>query len=113
MGEVPDSFFEETKEKLLKASNHLFEIFDKIDGLHPIRAKGAMYMMIKIVIDQFKDIKDDVDFCKKMLIEERVFLMPSECFFEKNMFRVVLCNKHEKFDAMGARIEKFCQSHIK
>jgi len=34
-------------------------------------------MMVKIEVEKFKDIEDDLDFCKKMLAEAQVFCLPS------------------------------------
>jgi tyrosine aminotransferase len=55
----------------------------------PIQAKAAMYMMVKIEIEEFEDIIDDIDFCKKMLAEQYCMALPSQCFFAKNFFRIV------------------------
>lgn len=70
-------------------------------------------MMVGIEIEMFKDIEDDLDFCKKMVDEVQVFCLPSKCFSSKNMFRVVLCNTKEKFEEMGRRIEEFVSNHLK
>lgn len=58
-------------------------------GISPIQARAAMYMMIKIDIEEFADIVDDIDFCKKLLAEEYCMVLPSQCFFAKNFFRIV------------------------
>lgn len=79
------------KKKLKEASNLAYEKISAIRGLEPIRSKAAMYMMIKINFDEFDDIEDDVDFCKKMLHEECILAFPSACFFYKNAFRIVIC----------------------
>jgi len=70
-------------------------------------------MMVKIDIEAFKDIEEDVDFCKKLLAEEQVFCLPSKCFAAKNLFRVVLCNKSETFEEMAKRLESFEKNHLK
>ena len=68
-------------------------------------------MMCKIEMSHFKTFKDDVEFCKALLAEENVFVLPSKCFFAENMFRVVLCNTEEKFKEMGLRLAEFCTRH--
>jgi len=40
-----------------------------------------MYMMVGIDIDYFADIKDDVEFVKKLLAEQNCLVFPSTCFF--------------------------------
>lgn len=104
LAEVPQSHFEGMKEKLSASAIAAHEIFSKIPGLIPVRSSAAMYMMVRIDIDYFEDIIDDVDFVKKLLAEQNCFVFPSSCFFEKNMFRVVLCNTPEKIKAFGERL---------
>ena len=41
--------------------------FSGIKGIKPIRANAAMYMMVKLDLNVFKDIDDDVEFCQKLL----------------------------------------------
>ena len=43
----------------------------------PVKATAAMYMMVGIQVEEFKDIEDDVDFAKKLLNEECVLVFPS------------------------------------
>ena len=72
-----------------------------------------MYMMVKINAEEFKDIEDDVDFCKKLLAEQNCFTFPSSCFLSKNFFRVIICTKPEILVEFGDRLEEFCQAHLK
>ena len=37
--------------------------------MKPIKSSAAMYMMIKIELDEFKDIADDITFCKELLAD--------------------------------------------
>lgn len=82
--ETPESHFTNTCTKLKEASEIAFKSLSDIRGLKPVKAKGkpnhvnfhqyfrlgAMYMMCQIDLDEFEDIKDDIDFCKKLLAEE-------------------------------------------
>jgi len=72
-----------------------------------------MYMMVRVKMDEFEDITDDVDFCKKLLNEQYCFVLPSKCFFAKDMFRIVLCHPHEKFEELSRRLKEFCEDHYK
>jgi len=67
--EVKDSHFETIKTKLADASQTAFTRLSKIRGINPIRSSAAMYMMVQIEEQEFKGIKDDVDFCKKLLAD--------------------------------------------
>lgn len=83
---MQEPYFEDTKTVLRQASQKCFDILKEIKGLKPVKGKGAMYMMVGIEIEQFKDIEDDLDFCKKMVAEAQVFCLPAKCFGAKNMF---------------------------
>jgi tyrosine aminotransferase len=69
--------------------------------------------MVKINIDDFEDIVDDVDFCKKLLHEEAVLVFPSSCFFAKNFFRVVICQSLKNIEDCASRLTDFCLAHSK
>ena len=68
--------------------------------------------MVRIELERFPDIEDDVDFCKKLLQEMNCLTFPSTCFFEKGFFRMIICTKPETINAFGDRLEEFCQIHI-
>lgn len=110
---MPESYFEETKAKLKEASASAYDCLSGIRGIKPVRAKGAMYMMVQIKLEEFDGITDDIDFCKRLLNEQCCFVLPSTCFFAKDMFRIVLCNPKEKFEELSVRLKEFCESHYK
>ena len=101
------------RSKLKEASEVAYERFSKIPGLIPVRSSAAMYMMVRIDINHFEDVADDRYFCNKLLAEQNAFCFPSSCFFEKNMFRTVICTKPSTLIAFGDRLEAFCVAHAK
>lgn len=111
LAETPQSHFEGMKDKLRASAKTAFERFSTIPGLIPVQSSAAMYMMVRIDLDYFEDIENDVDFVKKLLAEQNAFCFPSSCFFERNMFRVVLCVKPETINTFGDRLEAFCKAH--
>lgn len=113
LGTVPDSFFTELKLKLKTASNTAFVRLSNIRGIKPIKSSAAMYMMVGIEPSEFKDIVDDIDFCKKLLQEMNCLTFPSQCFFSKNFFRIIICTKPEILNEFGDRLEQFCNAHYK
>ena len=111
--EVPDEYFEGLKEKLAASSQTAFTRLSEIRGITPIRSSAAMYMMVKIDVQEFADIEDDVDFCKKLLTEQNCLTFPSQCFFERGFFRMILCTKPETITEFGDRLQTFCNEHYK
>lgn len=69
LGSVPESFFENLKNKLKNSADVAFEQVSNIRGIKAIKTSAAMYMMVGIEVEEFKDITDDIDFCKKLLQE--------------------------------------------
>lgn len=53
-------------------------VLSRIDGLKPVTPQGAMYLMLGIEVEKFKDIETDVDFSAKLLAEENVVCLPGE-----------------------------------
>jgi len=60
-----------------------------------------MYMMCLIDFEMFEGIKDELDFCQRLLTEECLFTLPSTCFYTKGMFRVMICHPEDKLIEMG------------
>ncbi|CDW80599.1 tyrosine aminotransferase [Stylonychia lemnae] len=113
LGEVGEDHFTTLKNKLKEAAECAFNRLSQIRGLQPIKPSAAMYMMIKISLDEFCDIEDDVDFCKKMLHEESILAFPAQCFFAKDAFRIVICQSTKNIEEFADRLQDFCQAHYK
>lgn len=75
---TPDSFYKETIKQIEDNVKLSIDMVSKIDGLVPVNPQGAMYMMVGIELEKFKDIVDDVDFSAKLLAEENVVIFPGE-----------------------------------
>jgi len=54
---------------LSETANFAFTRLNGIKGVTPIQSNAAMYMMVRIDIEEFDDIADDMDFVKKLLHE--------------------------------------------
>ncbi len=111
--EVKEQHFENMKSKLRESSYYAYEKIKGIKGLDPIKASAAMYMIVKINLEEFEDIENDLDFCKKLLNEECVLVFPSRCFFSKDGFRVVICQSKNNIDEFVSRVSDFCRAHQK
>lgn len=113
LDEVKEDHFENLKGKLKDASDLAYNLISTIRGLEPIKASAAMYMIVRINLDEFKDIEDDIDFCKKLLTEECTLTFPAQCFFSNNGFRIVICQSKENIEEFARRVQAFCSAHYK
>lgn len=111
MKEVGDDHFTGLKKKLKEASDFAYEQLSGIKGIEPVKSTAAMYMMVRIKLDEFADITDDLDFCKKLLNEECVLTFPASSFFSSGAFRVVICQSHSNIHEAAERIKAFCAKH--
>jgi tyrosine aminotransferase len=103
----------ELNRTLEKNAMTAFDIFSKCKGLKPTTPQGAMYMMIGIDVDQFKDISNGIEFAKMLLTEENVQVLPGEIFQMPNYFRVVCCKPVTLIEEAAKRVEDFCTRHSK
>ncbi|CAG8593913.1 2511_t:CDS:2, partial [Racocetra persica] len=108
---TPNEFYEDTNNKLEHNASISADILSKIRGLHVIVPQGAMYMMVGINVEEFKDIKDDLEFTEKLLEEESVMCLPGRCFHYPNYIRIVIAPPPEKLKEAYGRISEFCIRH--
>jgi len=108
---TPPDFFEGLMKTLEENSNFSLEKISQIKGLKPVVAQGAMYQMVEIDIKRFSDITDDMDFMRKLLAEESVFVLPGSIFGIKNFFRIVFCAPIPMLETAYQRMDEFCQRH--
>jgi tyrosine aminotransferase len=80
-------------------------------GIHLVVPQGAMYIMIGI--DDLKDIEDDVDFAKKLVEEESVFVLPGSVFRMPNFFRIVITSPPNVLQEACERIDSFCRRYAR
>lgn len=85
----------------------------RVPGLRIVAPQGAMYGMVEIKVDEFKDITSDVEFANKLLNEQMVFVLPGKCFGIANFVRIVFAAPVSKLRAAYDRIDRFCKDHIK
>lgn len=110
---TPQQFYEENLRKLEINANLLIEELAPVQGLKVIKPSGAMYVMLQIEVDKFKDVKDDLEFAQKLLDEELVFVLPGSIFLLPNFVRLVICPTPEKLHELCDRLANFCKKHTR
>ncbi|CDS06015.1 hypothetical protein LRAMOSA08543 [Lichtheimia ramosa] len=110
---TPQSFYEDTISQLEYNAKLGIDAISKIDGLTPVTPQGAMYMMVGIDMDKFKDISSDVEFSQKLVAEENVLCLPGQCFDYPNFIRIVITPPAGSLKEAYERIAEFCARHRK
>lgn len=81
--------------------------------MHPIMPDGAMYMMIRIDIENYPDYEDEMGLLQDLIKEESVFCLPGKCFEIANYFRIVLTVPEKMVREACYRMAEFCERHYK
>ncbi|KAI8145028.1 tyrosine aminotransferase [Fennellomyces sp. T-0311] len=110
---TPQSFYDDTIKQLELNTKISVEAVSKIDGLKPVTPQGAMYMMVGIDIEKFKDIASDVEFSQKLVAEENVLCLPGQCFDYPNFVRIVITPPADSLSEAYDRMAQFCARHRK
>jgi len=83
------------------------DMFNKVDGLSVLKPDGAFYLFVNI-----KDISyDSLTFCKRMLEEAEVAVVPGVGFGSEGYFRFSFATSMENIEKGIARIEAFVKNY--
>ncbi|KAI3651594.1 hypothetical protein MP228_002897 [Amoeboaphelidium protococcarum] len=111
LSDTPKSYYEGCLTQLKQNADLCAQLLSSCACLQIVQPQGAMYMMIGLNLNQFKDIADDADFAGKLLAEENVVVLPGQCFQFKNFFRLVVTVPEPVMREACGRIIDFCQRH--
>jgi tyrosine aminotransferase len=110
---TPQGFYRNTVAVLESHAKLSADVLSKCPGLSVVVPQGAMYMMVGIQTDLFRDLPDDIAFTERLMAEESVFCLPGRCFGYPNYFRIVFTAPKDKLCEAYARIGAFVARHIK
>ncbi|KAI9209816.1 pyridoxal phosphate-dependent transferase [Polychytrium aggregatum] len=109
---APKEFYQATMAQLEANARVSKELLSNIPGLVPVFPQGAMYLMVEIQLDQFRDITSDLDFVEKLAGEESVLCLPGKCFrCPKPFIRIVFTPPKDQLAIAYQRIREFCKRH--
>lgn len=101
-----DSVIEEMREAFETRCNEATELFNNIDGLSVVKPKGAFYLFVNI-----KEISNDsIQFCKDLLSEQGVAVVPGIGFGAEGYFRFSFATDIETIREGIQRIEAFVKT---
>ena len=110
---TPASYYTELNSKLEDAGKTFASELKGVKGLTPIMPGGAMYLMVTIDMEKFKKsgIKNDMEFCERMISEQSVFCLPGCAFDFPGSFRIVVTVPKDKIKVATDRIRQFCEDN--
>jgi len=110
---ISSDYYDNLNQELERHASIIVNALNKVSGLRVIPPKGAMYLLVGIQIEKFKDITDDRDFAQKLLTEELVYVLPATIFGAPNFVRMVICAPDHLLKTACERIADFCARHRK
>ncbi|XP_076334138.1 tyrosine aminotransferase-like isoform X2 [Tachypleus tridentatus] len=109
--ETTRQFFNGTVESVRRNAELSYTILSQVPGLNPVMPAGAMFMMVGIDMDRFREFTSDLEFVERMVSEQSVFCLPGTCFNYPDFMRIVLTVPEEQMQEACERIADFCSCH--
>ncbi|XP_007906137.1 tyrosine aminotransferase [Callorhinchus milii] len=111
LNKTTPEFYDDTIRFLQSNSVVCYKTLSTVPGLQPVRACGAMYLMVGIEMEHFPEFENDIQFTERMIAEQSVFCLPAACFEYPNFFRIVLTVPADMMVEACNRIRQFCENH--
>lgn len=105
-----DEAFIAVMDELRQNAEFTVKSLGRTTGLRCIRPQGAMYAMVEVDVERM-GFADDMEFTKKLLKEEAVFVLPGQCFQAPNFVRVVFSAPRKVLATAFERMRAFCERH--
>lgn len=110
---TPQSYFDGVMEYLAENAEIVYEKLKNLPGIKPIKPAGAMYLMVRLDIENFPGLHNDLEFSKQLIKEQSVFCLPASVFEMPNYIRIVITMRKEKIIEACDRISEFIHSHYR
>ncbi|MFS8024143.1 putative tyrosine transaminase [Helianthus anomalus] len=114
LAKTKDDFFSKIVSLIKDCANICYEGIQDVPGIIcPSKPAGSMFVMVKLDLSVFEDIKDDMDFCVKLIQEESVVILPGICVGLNNWLRVTFAIEPSVLEEGIKRLKAFCERHSK
>jgi len=107
----PLTHLEQMVSKLRRRRDYIYKRINEIDGLSSVEPKSAFYIFPRIVGDL--EVRDDREFTRRLLVEEKVLVVHGSGFGEvgRSHFRAVFLPPLEILEEALDRIERFIKRY--
>ena len=102
----PHEFIDEYRRELLKRREYSYSRLREIEGVEAYRPEGALYIFPRIMA---AEDMGSIEFCKRLIREERVALVPGSMFGSRydGYVRISLTTNIENLEEAFNRLERF------
>ncbi|KAI5056682.1 hypothetical protein GOP47_0028500 [Adiantum capillus-veneris] len=109
---TPDEFYQRSNALLQEGAKLCCKRIQKISGLEcPSKPQGSMFIMVKINMSVFIELRDDIGFASALATEESVIVLPGSAFGTPNWMRMIFAAPPSLLNEAWDRIEAFCDRH--
>lgn len=100
--------------------NRIMKEFENMKGYKAVKPKGSPNLGVFINLKMFKNIRDDIEFCQKLIDEQNITLFPMSGFLAENEeakkenfqgFRILTCANSEYYDDFFKRLREFSEKN--
>jgi tyrosine aminotransferase len=111
LNRTPEEFFQRTRDILSENVDIVMRELANVAGISPVRAQGAMYMMIGVDIRSFPEFDGEEAFIKALISEESLYCLPGSAFNSPGAIRFVMTHSSETMLDACLRLKAFCRRH--
>lgn len=111
--DTPKDYYARNMAELETNAKLFVEGLRKCHGLSCAEPQGALYIMVEVHFDQFKDFTNDVEFYIALEDEENVQVVPGTYMFMPGFFRVCFVRERKVIEEVMERLPAFCERHRK
>ncbi|KAK6919631.1 Aminotransferase, class I/classII [Dillenia turbinata] len=105
-------FFSDINAKLKECAEIAYDKIKEIPLLTcPLKPEGSMFLMVRLNLDLFEDVTDDLDFCLKLAREESLLVLPGFVVGMKNWIRITFAAGLSTLEDGIGRMKSFCMRH--
>ncbi|ORC92931.1 tyrosine aminotransferase [Trypanosoma theileri] len=113
LANTPESYFKRNIEEICNNATLFSNAIPQCHGLSCASPRGGMFIMVKIDLNAFSDVKDDIAFYEMLEDEENVQVIPGIFFHMPGYFRVVISRPKHIVEEVTRRLREFCTRHKK
>jgi len=111
LADTPPEFFQRTRDILAENVEIVLRELVDVPGVTPIRAQGAMYMMIGVDIRSFPEFDCEESLIKALITEESLYCLPGSAFNSPGAIRFVMTHESQAMLEACRRLKSFCHRH--
>jgi len=108
---TPPEFFQRTRDILSENVDIVCRELASVPGITPIKAQGAMYMMIGVDVCSFPEFDGEEALIKALIAEESLYCLPGSAFNSPGAIRFVMTHSAESMLEACHRLKAFCHRH--